>query len=227
MRSRAATVGRGCYNRGARGEGGAMSGAECTVERDAVEAFILVGGRSARMGRDKARLPLDGLPLAAALALRIAPHVARVRLVAKPGTSYGDCGVACIHDADPEPALVHGIRAALEAEGAPWRWLLACDMPGIGAGVLAGLWNAARGGAGLGSAPHLPGREEAEPLPSLWHCDLAAAIRPNWGKTARHWVQAARLAWWEVPPEAAPGFANVNTPAEWDAFLVRRTGGGS
>jgi len=195
------------------------------VDRFAVEAFILAGGRSQRMGTDKARLALDGSPLAVILARRIAPVVARVRLVTKPGEDYDEFGLECVHDVEPERALVHGIRAALAAPGAPWRWMLACDMPKVGGDVLAELWKTARAAAAPGSAPRLAGRIDPEPLPSLWHRDLGAEVRPEWGNAARDWVAAARLALWEVPAAGEDRFRNVNTPADWQAYLAARPGG--
>jgi molybdopterin-guanine dinucleotide biosynthesis protein A len=197
------------------------------LDRRTVDAFILVGGRSVRMGADKARLTLDGAPLVATLARRIAPVVARVRLVAKPGVSYADIGLECIYDCEPEPALVHGLRAALAAPGPPWRWVLACDMPEIDASVLANLWSAAQAARALGSAPRLAGRASPEPLPSLWHRDVLAAVRSEWGSAARDWVGAAGLAPWDVPEIDTGRFRNLNTPAAWREYLDARSGGGS
>ncbi len=204
-----------------------MEAGSSRVDRSAVEAFILAGGPSRRMGTDEARLQFNGMPLVSALARRIAPAVARVRVVAKPGASFEDCGLECVHDLVSAPALVHGIDAALAAEGAPWRWLLACDMPAVDAAVLAALWETARSAASRGAAPHLTGREDPEPLPSLWHRDLSRAVRPEWGWSARTWVRRAGLARWEVPAALEELFVNVNTSDEWEAFLAGRPGGWS
>jgi molybdenum cofactor guanylyltransferase len=211
---------------------GPRDGGEAYVTRDherldhsAVEAFILVGGQSRRMGTDKARLMLDGVSLLATLAQRIAPAVARVRLVGKPGMNFDDLGLACIVDEEAEPALVHGLRAALAAPGSPWRWVLACDMPDIDAAMLHGLWGAAAAARSLGSAPRLAGRTAGEPLPSLWHRDVLAAVRPEWGMAARDWVTAARLALWDVPPADSARFRNVNSPAAWESYLAAHARG--
>jgi molybdopterin-guanine dinucleotide biosynthesis protein A len=186
-----------------------------------VEAFILAGGRSRRMGRDKARLNWDGEPLVRRLAARIAPAVARVRLVAKPDSDLADLGLEMLYDAAPEPALVHGIRAALMAPGLAWRWLLGCDMPGVDAAVLGALQPAAVAARAPGAAPWLPGCDAPEPLPSLWHRDVGAAVTPAWGFAARDWVQRARLAVWHVEPQTAAALANLNTPEDWDAWRRR------
>ena len=108
------------------------------------------------MGTPKARLVWQGRPLVAHLAARIAPAVERVWLVAKSGSGLEDLGLPLVHDHEPEPALVHGIRAAIDAPGPEWRWIVACDMPGIEASVLAKLWRAARRDGAPGSYAQRP-----------------------------------------------------------------------
>jgi molybdopterin-guanine dinucleotide biosynthesis protein A len=226
MGARAATTPRDCYNRPARRRGGDVTLDQERLDRSAVEAFILVGGQSRRMGTDKARLMLHGVSLLATLAQHIAPAVARVRVVGKPGMNFDDLGLTCLVDDEAETALVHGLRAALAAPGPPWRWVLACDMPDIDAGMLHGLWSAAAAARTLGSAPRLAGRTAGEPLPSLWHRDVLAAVRPEWGMAARNWVTAAGLALWDVPPADTARFQNVNTPEAWESYLAAHAGGG-
>jgi len=223
----AATAPGGCYN----ADRGCATGGICVTTSDRarpwsrVDAFILAGGRSERMGRDKARLLVGGAPRAAVLASRIAPAVASVRVVCKRGTAFDDCGIESVYDANGEWALVHGLAAALAAPGAEWRWLLACDMPGVDLTVLAALWEEAQAAGKPGCAPRLPGRSAPEPLPSLWHRDLLVQVRPEWGQAAHAWVRAAGLAIWEVPAGAESTFANINTPAEWEAYLASGMGG--
>jgi molybdopterin-guanine dinucleotide biosynthesis protein A len=184
-----------------------------------VQAFILAGGASRRMGRDKASLPLHGEPMALALARRLAPHVAAVWLVAKRDSALEFLGLPLLYDASPERALVHGIQTALRAPGPPWRFLVACDMPDIGAGALDGLWHAARATGAPGSCARRWDRSDIDPLPSLWHADIAHAVRPEWGMTARDWVRRAGLACWSLPPSEAAHFANLNAPEDWERYL--------
>jgi len=186
-----------------------------------VEAFVLAGGRSTRMGRDKARLDWNGVPLAVHLAHGLAPHVARVRLVAKPDSGLEDLGLEMLYDAVSDGALVHGIRAALAAPGAAWRWLVACDMPGVDPTLLQVLWRQAFESGAPGAALRLPDRSEPEPMPSLWSHQVADRITADWGLAARDWVHHARLAIVAIEPGDADRFANVNTPAEWEAFRAR------
>jgi molybdopterin-guanine dinucleotide biosynthesis protein A len=190
-----------------------------------VEAFILAGGASRRMGCEKSRLLVDGRPLVVRLAAALAPHVARLWLVAKRGADVEDLGIPVLYDDSPQRALVHGLLAVLRAPGAEWRFVLACDMPGVDGEILAAMWRTAQAHAAPGSVPRLPGNSAPEPLPSLWHRSLAAGAGTAWGLAARDWVRAARLAVWDVPAELAPRLVNLNTPEEWRAWSGRAPGG--
>ncbi|UCE03823.1 MAG: molybdenum cofactor guanylyltransferase [Candidatus Latescibacterota bacterium] len=187
-----------------------------------VGVYILAGGASRRMGHSKARLELDGEAVARVLARRFAPHVASVSLVVKRESEYRDLGMPLLCDATPEHALVHGIRTVLESSGPAWRLLLACDMPDVGPALLSALWHTAQRTGALGSCPRLDEARGLEPLPSLWHRDLRAAMRPEWGLTARTWVQRARLAPWEPGPMEISTLQNINTADAWAQYIARR-----
>jgi len=187
----------------------------------AVDAYVLAGGASRRMGQSKARLRVDGEPLALRLARRLAPRVASVRLVCKPDSGLEDLGLPLVYDAETEPALVHGMRAALGAPGPAWRFLVSCDMPDVVPELVDILYDAARLANAPGAAPRLAGSAAPEPLPSLWHARLVPEWTPEWGFAARDWVRRAGLAVWDVP-EGNPWFAHVNTPEELAAWEQRR-----
>lgn len=186
-----------------------------------VAAYILAGGRSRRMGTPKSELILRGTTLVEHLARRIRAQVASVHLVMKPGAPADMHGLQVVFDAGVDTALVHGIRAALEGPGPAWRWVLACDMPGVEGAVLEGLWRVAQARRAPGACVRLSGRAECEPLPSLWHRDVAGHIRTEWGLVARNWLHHAGLAVWDLQPEDADAFVNVNTPDDWDAYRRR------
>jgi len=93
-----------------------------------VEAFILVGGKSSRMGRDKALLELDGVPLIRRIVDLLNPLVARTTLVGEP-ECYADFGMPVLADRWLEAGPLGGIATALAAARAPWCLMLACDMP--------------------------------------------------------------------------------------------------
>jgi molybdopterin-guanine dinucleotide biosynthesis protein A len=95
-----------------------------------VEAAVLCGGASTRMGRDKATLPYEGVPLARRVAEVLGECVERVRLVTKADDeSLAALGYERILDRHPEQAAMVGVAAALAASSAPAVFVAACDLP--------------------------------------------------------------------------------------------------
>ncbi len=105
-----------------------------------VASFILVGGQSSRMGRDKALLEIAGKPLLIRAADLLMPLVASVTLVtsemeASSGSNlsepskYDRFGFPVIADKWPGAGPLGAIATALAAAREPWSMILACDLP--------------------------------------------------------------------------------------------------
>ena len=95
-----------------------------------IEAAVLCGGGSTRMGRDKATLPYRGEPLALRVAQALGACFARVRLVGKAG-ELPELGLETIVDRSPERAALVGVHAALAACQASAVFVAACDLPDV------------------------------------------------------------------------------------------------
>lgn len=177
-------------------------------------AFILTGGRSRRMGRDKALLNYHGLPLAAHVAAQAAAAAGRAWLVG-PAERYGHLGYPCIEERFPGAGPLSGIEAALRSGLADWCLVLGCDMPGADAASLRRLLDFAETrGADAAVTTGEDGRPE--PLCAVYHARLAplaeALLRE--GRLAVHELLASIR--WAAFPAPHPRFAaNINTPAEW------------
>ncbi len=94
-----------------------------------MDAYILIGGRSSRMGRDKASLELEKATLAeraASLAGSALPD-ATVKYVAANVEQF--CGFDVICDIEPHRGPLGGLHAALMHAKKNWIFLLACDLP--------------------------------------------------------------------------------------------------
>jgi molybdopterin-guanine dinucleotide biosynthesis protein A len=102
------------------------------AQRD-VTAFVLTGGKSERMGQDKALLRLASgqtfLENALAVAGAVAGQVGIVGSRHKYG-SYAWAGEV-VEDIFPERGPLGGIHAALTASTTEWNVILAVDLPGI------------------------------------------------------------------------------------------------
>lgn len=107
-----------------------------------VEAFILAGGRSSRLGRNKALERLGGVTLAgrAFSAVRDSAVASKITFVA--GTSMKSAMEARRLDADFVFDLVEdrgplgGLHTALASTTADWIFLLACDLPFVSADLI-------------------------------------------------------------------------------------------
>jgi len=108
-----------------------------------VTAFILAGGKSTRMGRDKAFVEWDGRTLLAR-ALELARSVASdVRIV---GSAEKFAAFApVVEDVFPNRGPLGGIQAALRASAAELNLMLAVDMPFVTPVFLQYLLGQARG----------------------------------------------------------------------------------
>jgi molybdenum cofactor guanylyltransferase len=178
--------------------------------------FVLAGGGSSRMGRDKAMLPYGGTTLVEHLARAVQDAARSVALIGDPGR-YANLGYPVYPDKFSGCGPLGGIYTALSVSSTDWNLIVACDMPGISPGVLRTLlWSAEESGASCVVAAGPGG--EPEPLCAVYHrCCLPAMARA---------IQEKRFKMKELVKELdlrtmlveASAVANVNTPAEWAEF---------
>ncbi len=149
-----------------------------------VEAAILVGGGSSRMGRDKAGLEWEGVPLAQRVADVLSICVARVRLVSRPG-SGAPLPLECIEDRYPLRAPLVGIHAALSACETSAVLIAACDLPQIDPRVVLAL---------LALVPAADGHEIVAPVGATGPEPLLAVYRPSLLPEITRRIEARELA---------------------------------
>jgi molybdopterin-guanine dinucleotide biosynthesis protein A len=95
---------------------------------DEVAGFVLAGGRSSRMGRDKALLEIGGQPLVVRAARCLEPLVASVTIIG-PAEIFQPLGYPTLADVQAGLGPLGGILTALRHTDRSWNFLLACDMP--------------------------------------------------------------------------------------------------
>lgn len=191
-------------------------------DRRNVAGVVLSGGRSSRMGAEKAFVALAGRPLVAHVLDRLRPQVARVYLNAREGADrFRGLGCPVVVDAPGQRGAgpLAGIAAALafaKAEGFAWLSTAPCDSPFLPLDLVARLMAPiVAGGARAAVAVSSFG---LEPMFALWPIDAIAQIEAALaaGRASPRGVLAEiGAAKAEFEAQAGPDpFANLNTPAD-------------
>ena len=129
--------------------------------------FVLVGGRSSRMGRDKALLEWHGTPLAEHVAQAVREAVGSVVLIGDP-SRYGGLGYEVRADERPGLGPAGGVATALRLGRAEWNLIVACDMPNISKEAL-GLLLDRTGTSHANCIVPVASNCETEPLCAVYH----------------------------------------------------------
>jgi len=192
---------------------------------DGCTLLILAGGRSRRMGRDKGGLPVGDGTLIDHLLRRLAPVVDEA-LVAG-GRHGGDGGGSrWVEDRYPGMGPLAGIHAGLVEASSLWVWAVACDLPDVEPRLGPLLCDLAKGVDA--AVPRVADRPEG--VCAVYHRSLAARIEAFLQSGRRRlqdfldevdvrYVTPAELR--QVDPELR-SFRNLNTPADYQAWLTRR-----
>jgi molybdopterin-guanine dinucleotide biosynthesis protein A len=98
------------------------------MTNETVSGFVLAGGHSSRMGRDKALLEIDGESLIAR-ATRLVRTVLSEPVVIASAPAYEALGLTIVADDFPGYGPLGGIATALHVSGKPWNLVIACDLP--------------------------------------------------------------------------------------------------
>lgn len=180
--------------------------------------FVLVGGRSTRMGRDKALLPWKGTTLAQYVARIVATTCGSAALVGNTRLHVA-LGYPIVEDYYPGYGPIGGIVSALRASTAPWSLIVGCDMPGLTIAALLRLLDVAAN-ASSGCIAAVGPRGE-EPLCAAYHRDCLPALEKAIAAGQLKMKEALRGLL--VTPAAGidPScLVNVNTPEEFEAQLA-------
>ena len=156
---------------------------------------VLAGGKSSRMGRDKAALKLDGQPLVERcvnVLQQCFPKVIVVRQDDVPGLG-------------PMGGLLTALRRA------PKIFVVACDMPFLNAALICEM------------ASQLPGYDAVaiprEPLHAAYSARILPVIEAQ--IAAGDYSVQSLLSKVRVKFEHAKPIVNVNTPQEWEAICEK------
>lgn len=185
-----------------------------------IEGFILVGGASSRMGRDKARLTLQGRSFLERIREALRGVAGRTRTVGAKDldSSLTIRNVPDVYDSWGALGGLHGALAACRAE---WAAVVACDLPFVTNGLFARL-KALREDFELVVPVQLDGR--FQPLCALYRThpcrERARELIEQGERRPRALIEAVRsrrVAWEELADLEGSQFffSNVNTPEDY------------
>ncbi|MFN7993041.1 MAG: molybdenum cofactor guanylyltransferase [Bryobacteraceae bacterium] len=176
--------------------------------------FVLAGGRSSRMGRDKALLPFRGGTLGGYVAAAVASAAGSAIVIGDP-QKYAILGYPVTPDRTPGIGPLGGIETALSCTAADWNLILACDMPGITLPFLLELLEKAEASFADAVIPCGPSGI-MEPLCAVYHARCLTVLRNALDSGVRKVtaaLESLRITTWNVPDSGV--FENLNTPEEW------------
>ncbi|MGP8246225.1 MAG: molybdenum cofactor guanylyltransferase [Bryobacteraceae bacterium] len=183
--------------------------------------YVLTGGRSSRMGRDKALLPFDHGTMAAAVAGKVEQAAGSATLVGSEA-AHARLGYAFLPDAWPGEGPLGAIVSVLGRTEAESNLIVACDMPGLTVEFLARLMAAMDAAAKRPDvlAAAGPGGR-IEPLCAVWRRRAHARAERAFAAGERGVMalltgEDLRVELFET--SEAFYFQNVNTPEDWAAY---------
>jgi molybdopterin-guanine dinucleotide biosynthesis protein A len=197
--------------------------------KEDVTAFVLAGGKSARMGQEKAMLELDGRTLLEH-ALSLAGTVASETIIVGSRGEFERYG-RMVEDVYPEQGPLAGIHAALWASPTDLNLILAVDTPFLEPRFLEYLLEQARQSGAVVTVPRIAGG--FHPLAAVYRRDFRhtaeQALQEGRNKIDELFagvetriIEAAELGKFAF---AAAIFENLNTPEDLERARGRARGG--
>ena len=181
--------------------------------------YVMTGGRSSRMGRDKALLRFHGRPLVETVARAVEDAAGSAVLVGNPALSEF-LSYPVIPDLYPGEGPLGGILTGLRHTAAHWNLVAACDMPELTSAFLAHLLDAAADSDADVLMPIGRGGQP-EPLCAVYRLSARDPIQAAFDAGVRKVTAALaglRICHLTVP-DFKP-FQNVNTPEDWAVYAA-------
>lgn len=186
---------------------------------DSVTGFVLAGGKSSRMGQDKAFLQFRGRTLLVHALEMVSAVTGDARIL---GSAQKFAGFATVvEDIYPEQGPLAGIHAAVAATRSELNLIVAVDMPFLEPDFLSYLVAQARASTAIVVVPETGGG--LQPLCAVYRRDFAEAaeraLRAGKNKIDRLFAEVPTLTIqqgeWERNGFPEEMFRNLNTQNEW------------
>ncbi len=192
-----------------------------------IQAFILAGGQSRRMGTDKAQLLIENETFVERIAATLEEVTDSVTLV---GSRQSHPRVPSVPDQFPGWGALGGLHGALAACTSEWAIVVACDLPFVTAELFEYLASLRTDHDAV--AP-LQSDGRPQPLAALYRIEPCLARANQLIETGhRRPLQLLELVNTRWVPfteltnlaQAERFFVNINTPDDYDALTMRDRG---
>jgi molybdopterin-guanine dinucleotide biosynthesis protein A len=187
-----------------------------------VAGFVLVGGHSRRMGRDKALLELDGKPMLLRTAELLQPYAEEVTLLG-PAGRYAGFGFPVLPDARPGLGPLGAIYTGLRQSSRDWNLFVACDLPNSTPHIVELLLERASATAAQAIVPFAGNR--LQPLCAAYHRSclpcINAVLERGDNLSLVELLSLLQVEMLTPGPDENSGawenwFLNVNTRRQWE-----------
>jgi molybdopterin-guanine dinucleotide biosynthesis protein A len=186
--------------------------------RDDVCAVVLAGGKSSRMGFNKALLKVEGAPLIRILIDRILPITKRIIISSNDTADYQFLNFPVIPDRYQDYGPLAGLHAAMLEYVAPLYLVLACDLPNLQTQVMQNLLASAEG---FDAAIPRSRDGRAHPLCAVYRRTclpiIENALQRGEKKVISTFLDSALLISWIAPKKGQfkdADLANINSPED-------------
>jgi molybdopterin-guanine dinucleotide biosynthesis protein A len=189
------------------------------------EGFVLVGGRSSRMGQDKSALTIGNQTFLERVAGAVASIYGTVRIVG--GKEDSVTPFDRVPDIYPDWGALGGLHAALTACQSDWALVVACDLPFITADLLERLGELR---AGFDAVAPIQEDGRPQPLCALYNVEIcrrkATELIAAGERRPIALLQSVRTRWVafnEVADlrGASHFFDNINTPYDYTRATLK------
>ena len=177
--------------------------------------FVLTGGQSSRMGRDKAMLPWRSRPLVESVAEAVRNAAGSVTLIGEP-ERYADLELPVIRDLRAFLGPLGGLETALKTGLGELNLIVACDMPDLAVDSLKRLLKSAEENEALCTYAK-DSNGQAHPLCAVYRSACLPFVEDAIARRRLRMVDLVRDLD-GAPFDWQGAIANVNTPSEWERW---------
>lgn len=179
-----------------------------------VKGFVLIGGRSRRMGRHKALIDMNGMPAVRMITRSLLEGGCSEAICVAPTDAPAELrDLASVFD--PGDGPMGAVLSALESSTSEWSFVIAVDHLGFGPADVARLIASARSDTTGTDVLCAVDDSQRQPLISIWRTrSCRAKLRSMFDAGIRSFDEALGLMVWSGIEFGPRSTLNVNTPAD-------------